>query len=92
MSKPLKPGELNGPDTLRKARNSLVGWEGFQAECVESPDPTKIGEFYWFGGDYIIVKATRKYFYFFLDADQERYRVERSKVLHSPVGKVVYPE
>lgn len=92
MAHPLKAGELNGPDTLRKARNAIVGWDGFDAECTECPDKRMIGQIQEFGGDYIIVKETRKYFYFFIDHDQSRWRVERSKVLHSPVGKVVYPE
>jgi hypothetical protein len=88
---PFKDGPSESDEEAR-ARNLLVGWNGFSAECVESPGAGRKGMVSHFGGEYVIVHATKKYFYFFLDFDQERWRVLRSDVLHSPVGKMVSPE
>lgn len=84
--------ELPGPDKLRVSRNAFIGWDSFEAECVESPEPTFVGAMFTFSGEYIITHTTKKHFYFFLDVNQEKFRVERSKVKHSPKGKLVDPD
>jgi hypothetical protein len=83
---------VSHPDERRRERNAIIAWDGMQAECVASPEPTSVGEMFGFGGEYEIEKQTRKYFYFFFEDTQERFRVERVKVQHSPKGKLHQPD